>query len=163
MMLFYGILAILFLPGFLHAVCPLCIGIAAGGSVFSRFLPGGKAYMLSGFWTGFFLFATVKYFFEKLALWVLAEKDRRVAVLKRILVLVIFILLYIFLIFLLYLLNARVFRLSWFFSYHAGFFVPMAAYEMYHFLRVRGVRLKYGNVLLPMMVAIVVSVLLYFV
>ncbi|HOK23405.1 MAG TPA: hypothetical protein PLY38_03895 [Candidatus Hydrothermia bacterium] len=154
-------LLIFFLPNFLFAVCPLCIGIALGGSFFSRFLPGGKTYMISSLWMGFFLYATYKYLFEHWTLKLLKEKRRNKAVLKKVVYYFAFLFFYFVLLFILLILNRREFHFSWFFAYHAGFFMPMWGYEFYHFLMEKNIRLKYGNILLPVITIFAISALVY--
>lgn len=145
----------------LYAFCPLCIGIALGGSVFSRFLPTGKAYMISGLWMGFLLFALIQFLYNRVSFFILAEMVSFKRLLKRVLFYMAFLGVYLFLVFVQYLVNGRNFRLSWFLEFNGGYLFSQWAYELYHVLSDRGMRIRYGNIWIPMGLNLFASLLIY--
>jgi hypothetical protein len=152
---------IILFPGFTHAVCPLCIGIALSGSVISKFIPGPRGILITSLWLGFFLYATIKYSFEKISIKILVLQGHRAFFVKFFVYLTALIF-YVLLLYSLYLLAGKDLKSSWFFAYHTGFFAPMAGYECYHWLSEKGLRVRFGNVVLPVALTIFISFAYYF-
>ncbi|MDI6851413.1 MAG: hypothetical protein QMD82_05710 [bacterium] len=146
---------------FLFAFCPLCVGIAVGGSVFSRFLPGTKMYLINSLWLGFLFFSLIKWIYERWSIVVISERENRKRFVKVFLGFLIFFAIYLIFLSGIYFLNGREFKASYSYSFHAGFFASMMAYELYHFLFEKGIKIKYGSTLVPGILLTLLSVLYY--
>lgn len=160
-LLFIVLIAILLTPNWVYAVCPLCIGVALGGSILSKFIPGLKGTVITSLWMGFLLYSTAKYSYEKIAIYILTASRKKKVLIKALFYITFFCTYFLFLISIFFI-SGRQLSQSWFFAYHSGFFVAMAGYEFYHWLFDKGIKIKYGNIFLPILFSVLASVIFYF-
>uniref|UniRef100_A0A7C2K3T6 Uncharacterized protein n=1 Tax=candidate division WOR-3 bacterium TaxID=2052148 RepID=A0A7C2K3T6_UNCW3 len=145
----------------LFAFCPLCVGVAVGGSLFSRFLPGAKMYLINSLWFGFLFFSIIKWIYERWSILLIVERDNRKKFVKGFLGFFIFFAIYLTFLLGIYILNGKEFKASYSYSFHAGFFASMTAYELYHLLFEKGIKIKYGSTLVPGFLLVLLSMLYY--
>lgn len=160
-LLFILAISILLIPDHVYAVCPFCIGVALGGSLLSKFIPGLRGTIITSLWMGFLLYATTKYVYEKIAIRTLTVYQKK-KVFMQILFYLVFLVTYFLLLISIFFVSGRRLSQSWFFAYHAGFFVGMTGYELYQWLFDRGIKVKYGSVVFPVFLSLLVSAIFYF-
>jgi|YNPMSStandDraft_1061717.scaffolds.fasta_scaffold44388_3 hypothetical protein len=148
---------------FLFSFCPLCVGVAVGGSLFSRFIPGLKMYLINSLWLGFLFFAIIKWIYDWWSIRILAERDSGKRFLKNLIESLIFLVIYWGFIVVMFFLNGKSFKASHIYSFHAGFFASLMSYELYHFLFEKGIKIRFGSTVVPGFVLILLSVVYYFI
>ncbi len=145
----------------LNGFCPLCVGIAVSGSALSRFIPGVKMYLINSLWVGYFMFTVVKYVYDRFSFLILKQRTKITQLLLWLLLILVILCFYFGFILVIYFLNARSLEYSWIFAYNTGFFAGLLMYEVYNLLFEKGIKIKYGSVTLPVLLAFLLSIVYY--